>query len=164
MLGYFKNKEETNKVLQKHEDDKIWVHTGDLGYIDEDGFIWVTDRIKNMIIRHDGFKVFPSKIEEIINTHYAVEQSKVVGIKDTKYLQGELPKAHVKLKAEYTGQEDKIIDEILILCKSNLADYAIPCKTKTRERFPLTSIGKIDTITLQKEDNKKNRTLIFKRL
>jgi len=164
MLGYYNNEEETEKVLQTHRDGKIWVHTGDLGYIDEDGFIWVTDRIKNMIIRHDGFKVFPSKIEEVINSHIAVESCKVVGIRDFDYPQGQKPKAHIKLKAEFLGQDDKVVNDVSGMCKSVLAEYAVPTDYKIREDFPLTPIGKIDVIALRKEDEEKEKSMILKKI
>ena len=90
MIEYHGNEEETKKVLQVHEDGHTWVHTGDLGYIDRDGFIWHTDRIKHVIVKSDGFKIYPSKIEDVINSHYAVETSRVIGIPDAKYDQGEL--------------------------------------------------------------------------
>ncbi len=154
MLGYYKNLEETKKVIKIHNDGRTWVHTGDLGYIDEDGYLWVTDRIKNMIIRHDGFKVFPSKIEEVINSHPAVEFCKVIGIRDYNYSQGEIPQAHIKLKLEYINFKKRIIDEIKIMCKSILAEYSIPLDFKIREDFPLTPIGKVDGIALKNENKK----------
>lgn len=163
MLGYYKNEEETKKSLQIHEDGKVWVHTGDLGYIDDDGHIWVTDRIKNMIIRHDGFKVYPSKIEDIVNSHPAVDFCKVVGITDFNYPQGQKPKVHIKLKPEYIGQAEKIIVEISIMCKDVLAEYAVPEDFKIREEFPLTPIGKIDARSLQKEDNEKENSMVLKK-
>lgn len=162
MLGYYKNEEETEKVLQTHKDGKIWVHTGDLGYIDEDGFIWVTDRIKNMIIRQDGFKVFPSKIEEVVYSHPAVDICKVVGIRDLNYPQGQVPKVHVKLKIEFLGQEEKVISEITNMCKQKLAEYAVPKEFKIRESFPLTPIGKIDVMALRNEETKENNTALKK--
>lgn len=153
MLGYYKNQKENDAVLQTHKDGKVWVHTGDYGYIDEDGFLWITDRIKNMIIRHDGFKIFPSKIEEIVNSHKAVENCKVVGIKDSDYPQGKKPKVHIKLKKEFVNQEKKVLEEISNMCKAELAEYAVPTDFKIREDFPLTPIGKINVIALVDEEN-----------
>lgn len=152
MLGYYHNAEATKEMLKTHKDGKVWIHTKDISYIDEDGFIWVVGRIKDMIIRHDGFKVFPKMIEDIILTHYAVEQCKVVGIRDYEFPQGQKPKAHIKLKPEFITDEKKVIDEISILCEKMLAEYVVPHDFKCRDNFPLTPIGKIDTIALQKED------------
>ena len=66
MLGYYKNEEETSNVLRKHADGKVWVHSGDLGYMDEDGQLFIEGRLKRMIVRHDGFKVYPSLIESVL--------------------------------------------------------------------------------------------------
>ncbi|MDD4706259.1 MAG: class I adenylate-forming enzyme family protein [Bacilli bacterium] len=156
MIGYYENEAETEKVLKIHNDGKTWVHTGDLGYIDEDGFVWITDRIKNVIVRFDGFKLYPSKIEEVINSHYAVENSKVVGIIDCNYDQGELPMAYIKLKPEYVEIESKILADIKNICESRLPEYFLPVDYKIKDSFPLTPIGKVDVMRLKNEDiNKK---------
>ncbi|HHU54936.1 MAG TPA: acyl--CoA ligase [Mollicutes bacterium] len=152
MLGYYKQAEATNAILKTHKDGKVWIHTGDLGYIDEDGFLWVSDRIKNVIIRHDGFKVYPSMIENVILSHHAVAQCRVVGIRDLDYPQGQKPKAHIKLKDEYVNDEKKILDEIALICEETLSEYVVPHDFKIRNDYPLTPIGKIDTIALQKEE------------
>lgn len=153
MLGYYNNIEATNEILKKHEDGHIWVHTGDIAEIDNDGFIWIKGRIKNIIIRHDGFKVYPDIIEKVIRTHEAVKQCKVVGIRDFNYPQGQKPKAHIILKPEYVGDEKNIIEQISLICDEMLAEYVAPRDFKIRESFPLTNIGKIDTMTLQNEDD-----------
>ncbi|MDD4718354.1 MAG: class I adenylate-forming enzyme family protein [Bacilli bacterium] len=163
MLGYYKNAEATNKILRTHKDGKVWIHTEDLGYIDEDGFLWVSDRIKNVIIRHDGFKVYPSMIENVILSHPAVEQCKVVGIKDTNYPQGQKPKAHIKLKVEYEKNEQRILNEIAIICEETLAEYVVPHDFKIREDYPLTPIGKIDTRKLQEEEIIKEQGKVLKK-
>ncbi len=155
MLGYYKNEAATNEVLVTHDDGKVWVHSGDLGHIDEDGYIWVTGRIKDMIIRHDGFKVFPGKIEKVINANPAVDECKVVGIRNLDYAQGQKPKVHIKLKKEYLGQEKRILNEIKNSCKTSLAAYEIPYDFEFRDSFPLTPIGKVNRIALQKEDEEK---------
>lgn len=97
MLGYYNNEQATNQVLKIHSDGRIWVHTGDIGHITQNGNIYVVDRLKRMIIRFDGFKIFPSIIENVLCTHYAVETCKVVSIPDINHSQGKLPKAHVVL-------------------------------------------------------------------
>lgn len=68
MLGYYGNDAETNQLIRKHKDGQLWVHSGDLGYMDEDGILFIEGRLKRMIVRHDGFKVFPSLIENTIQT------------------------------------------------------------------------------------------------
>ena len=158
MIGYFNNLEATNNMLKKHKDGKIWVHTGDIGHINEDGSLFIVDRIKRMMIRYDGFKIFPSLIENVIGTHKAVDSCKVVAIADQEHSQGKLPKAHIVLKHQYKGKEEMIKEQIKLLCAEQLPEYVQPVDYKFRESLPLTSVGKIDYISLEKEDeNIKNK-------
>lgn len=159
MIGYFNNLEATNNMLKKHKDGKIWVHTGDIGHINEDGSLFIVDRIKRMMIRYDGFKIFPSLIENVIGTHKAVDSCKVVAIADQEHSQGKLPKAHIVLKHQYKGKEEMIEEQIKLLCAQQLPEYVQPVDYKFRESLPLTSVGKIDYISLEKEDkNIKNKS------
>ena len=166
MIGYFKNLEATNKMLKKHKDGKVWVHTGDIGHINEDGSLFIVDRIKRMMIRYDGFKIFPSLIENVIGTHEAVDSCKVVAIADQEHSQGKLPKAHIVLKSQYKGEEEMIMEQIKLLCLEQLPEYVQPVDYKFRESLPLTSVGKIDYISLEKEDanikNKSSQVLLKK--
>lgn len=155
MLGYLNNQEEQDLILKQHEDGRVWVHSGDLGKMDEDGCLYILGRMKNMIIRHDGFKVHPNTIAQVILKHPAVVTCSVVGVRDTNYVQGELPKAHIKIKDAYKDKEKEVIDSIKLLCEKELAEYQQPVDYKIRDTFPLTPIGKIDTIALQKEDEVK---------
>lgn len=154
MLGYLDNEEATNAILRQHEDGKIWVHSGDIGYMTENGNIFIVDRMKRMIIRYDGFKVFPSIIEDVICSHEAVETCSVVGIDDVNHGQGKLPKAHIVLKEQYEGEYEIILNEIEALCITNLQEYAQPVDYKIREELPLTSVGKVDFLALEAEDSK----------
>lgn len=153
MIGYFNNLEATNKMLKKHKDGKVWVHTGDIGHINEDGSLFIVDRIKRMMIRYDGFKIFPSLIENVIGTHEAVDSCKVVAIADQGHSQGKLPKAHIVLKPQYKGEEEMIMEQIKLLCSEQLPEYVQPVDYKFRESLPLTLVGKIDYISLEKEDS-----------
>lgn len=154
MLGYYNNEVEENKILHTDEIGRKWIHSGDLGYFDEDGNLFVQGRYKEMIIRPDGFKVYPSSIEEIILLHPQVSECKVVGCRDYKESQGELPKAFIILK-DNIKDEQKILEEIKNICINNLAEYSLPYNYEIREKFPVTAIGKIDTIALKKEEEKK---------
>ena len=95
MLGYLNNEEETNKVLQVHKDGYTWLHTGDIGYIDNDGIIFYKQRLKRMIIS-SGYNVYPQHVEEVINSHDAVLTCSVVGIPHPYKV--EVPKACIVLK------------------------------------------------------------------
>ena len=155
MLGYFKNEELNDSVLVKHSDGNIWIHTGDLGHIDEDGFLFVDGRIKEMITRHDGFKIYPSMIEKVIYSNKAVSSCKVVGVDDLYHPHGEIPKAYIVLKPEYQGKEKQLLKEIKNACNYCLPEYYTEYSTyEIIEKLPLTAIGKVD-FQLLKQNNKK---------
>ncbi|MFA7063991.1 MAG: class I adenylate-forming enzyme family protein [Bacilli bacterium] len=156
MLRYFENEAETNKSLQIHADGKVWIHTGDIACIDNDGFLWIEDRIKNVIIRSDGFKIYPNIIAKVIETHKYVKQCKVVGITDHNAPQGQLPKAYIILENENKIGYKQLIDEINTICQTMLPEYYIPNKFETLKTFPLTPNGKIDEIFLRKMEEDKN--------
>ncbi len=157
MIGYYENLEEESKVVKKHADGTIWIHSGDLGYMNEDGLLFIEGRMKNMIIRHDGFKVYPKRIEDTIMKHNAVESCMVVGIDDLEHVQGKLPKAYITLKDGITCFN--IEAEIELLCKKMLPEYSQPVEVEVRESFPLTSIGKFDYHTLEVEACEKQRAM-----
>jgi len=139
MMGYLNNEIETNKVLQIHNDGHIWLHTGDLGYMDEDGFIFYKGRIKRMIISN-GYNIYPSYIEEILECHPAVLQATVVGAPH-KY-KGEVPKAFIVLKENCNSLFIK--SELKDYCHKNLASYMIPEEFVIRKSLPVTKLGKVD--------------------
>ncbi len=151
MLGYYGKPDETNKVLKKHSDGRTWIHSGDLGHIDEDGCVYIDGRLKRMIIRFDGFKVFPPFIENVVTTHKAVETCCAVGTPDKSHSQGQLAIAHIVLKPEYKGRETEVESELVELCKNELPEYAQPSAYKFREALPVTPIGKVDFKALEQE-------------
>lgn len=154
MLGYFANKQATEDILRTHEDGSVWIHSGDIGYMTENGNLFIVDRLKRMIIRYDGFKVFPSLIEKVIGSHYAVDSCKVVGVRDLEHSQGKLPKAHIVIKEEYKLNSTKIMEELENLCLEKLPEYMQPYEYQLRDFLPLTSVGKIDYRALEAEDEK----------
>lgn len=162
MLGYYNNQFEETKILHTYEDGSKWIHSGDLGFFDEDGNLFVYGRYKEMIIRPDGFKVYPSSIEEIILLHPGVSECKVVGCRDYTESQGEIPKAYIILKEDILDKE-KVLNEIKILCIQNLAEYSLPYEYEIIEKFPVTAIGKIDTIALKNMESLKNKTRKLKK-
>ena len=146
MMGYLNNEAETNEALQIHEDGHVWLHSGDLGYMDEDGFIFCKGRLKRMIIT-SGYNVYPSHIEEVIQSHPAVLQCTVVGVPHP-YKQ-EVPKAFIVLKEGYHVLFVK--NEIKEYCKKNLAKYMVPHDFVFRKKLPKTKIGKVDFRKLQSD-------------
>lgn len=159
MLGYFKHEELNDTVLRKHSDGNVWVHTGDLGHIDEDGSLYVDGRIKEMITRHDGFKVYPSMIEKVINTHKAVSSCKVVGIDDRYHKDGQVPKAYIVLKPEYIKNEKQVLKEIKNNCTYCLPEYYVEnSEYETIEKLPLTPIGKVDFKALKEKNKVKSKS------
>lgn len=164
MLGYWKNQKATDDIIWQHEDGKKWVHSGDLGYINENGQLFIMGRIKRMIVRHDGFKIFPPKIEEVISEIPAISSCQVVGFRDLAYAQGELPMVHVILKEEYHGMEEEVKSLIMKICHEKLQEYAIPYDVVFEEKFPLTLLGKIDFKKLSDEDNERMAKVAPKKL
>ena len=139
MMGYLNNESETNDALQVHDDGHVWLHTGDLGYMDSDGFVFYKGRKKRMIIT-SGYNVYPSHIEEVIESHPAVLQCTVIGIPHS-YKQ-EVCKAFIVLKPGFHGLFIK--SEIKNFCKKNLAKYMVPYEFVYRKNLPKTKLGKVD--------------------
>jgi long-chain acyl-CoA synthetase len=149
MKGYFKNKEKTDEVIHIHEDGKRWMHTGDIGHVDEDGCIFIEGRIKRMIIKYDGFKVFPNAVEEKILTCSLVENCACVGIEDKVHGAGQLPIA-VIVPSDKNTDENTIKDEVQKICKRELSEYAQPAEYYFYDKLPLTHAGKVDYRVLEK--------------
>ncbi len=148
MMGYLNNDKETNETLQRHDDKKIWLHTGDVGCMREDGSIVFKQRLKRIIVS-SGYNIYPSQIENIINSHEAVLTCSVIGIPH-KY-KGQVAKAFIVLKEGY-NESSKIKKEIQELCKKNISIYALPKEYEFRKKLPTTKIGKIDINALEKEN------------
>lgn len=148
MLGYYNNQEETNKVIRKHNDDKYWLHTGDIGYITEDGLLYVVGRIKDIIIRYDGKKIYPYNVEKVLLKCPIVKSAAVVGISDPNHYNGEIPIAFVTIDEAYTKEEALSI--IKNYANNTLTDYLIPTDYFVRDNLPITQVGKVDKKVLKK--------------
>ena len=148
MMGYLNDLAETDNVLRVHDDGKTWLHTGDLGYITEEGIIYFTQRLKRMIVS-SGFNVYPVMIESVIERHPDVERCCVVSVPHPYKMH--VPKAFIVLKngAKATA---KIKREIKDLCKENLAVYSVPKLFEYRSDLPQTLMKKIDYKALEKEE------------
>lgn len=159
MKGYYNNPEENAKIMRLHEDGKVWIHSGDLGYMDEDGVLYIEGRMKRMIIKYGGFKVFPTLIEKTIMTLPAVENVSVIGVEDIDHPEFTIPKANIVIKKEYKnmGLEDTILEQAKAICEEKLPDYCVPTYWKVKDNLPLTNAGKIDFRTLEVESNEEMR-------
>ena len=148
MLEYVDNAEETANTLRRHEDGRIWLHTGDLGKMDEDGFVYFSQRIKRMIIT-SGYNVYPGQLENIIDGHEKVLLSCVIGVKDPYKMQK--VKAFVVLRPGYEPS-DAIKQEILAYCRQHIAKYAMPYDIEFRPELPKTLVGKVAYRVLEEEE------------
>lgn len=151
MLGYINHEEENAQTLQKHADGYIWLHTGDLGYMDDEGFIYFKQRIKRMIIT-SGYNVYPSQIENIIDALDEVQMSCVIGVPDPYKVQK--VKAFVQLRPGIKA-DDELKLRILDYCRERIAKYAMPYDLEFRDQLPKTLVGKIAYTVLEKEEEEK---------
>jgi fatty-acyl-CoA synthase len=140
MLGYWNNEEASRAAI----DAARWMHTGDLAVMDEDGYVNIVGRIKDMIIR-GGENVYPREIEEFLYTHPKISDVQVIGVPDAKY--GEEIMAWVKLKAGATASED----EIRAFCQGQIAHFKIPRYVRFVESFPMTVTGKIQKYLMRQQ-------------
>jgi long-chain acyl-CoA synthetase len=131
MAGYWKLSDETEKALKGG-----WLRTGDVGYVDEDGFVFIVDRVKDLIIR-GGFNIYPRDVEEVLHGHPAVLEAAVVGIPDPAM--GEEVKAFVVLKPGMTASEE----ELLAHCRQHLAKYKTPRSASFLDALPKSGVGKV---------------------
>ena len=151
MMGYLDNPKETNEILREHSDGRIWLHTGDMGYMNDEGIFYYQQRIKRMIIS-SGFNVYPNQIESVICEHEAVLNCTVIAIPHP-YKQ-QVAKAFVVLKAGYSPNiftRNSIKEH----CKKHLSKFALPYEYEFRKSLPKTLIGKVDFKKLQEEEDKK---------
>ncbi len=145
MMGYINEEEETNKTIMTHNDGRKWLHTGDLGYMTEDGLVYYSSRLKRMIISN-GYNIYPIELEEIICKCKYVETCTVVAVPHK--IKNQTPKAVIVLK---DGIEDtfEIRNEIKSYCFKNIARYAVPSEYEFRKSIPKTAVGKVDYRSLQ---------------
>ena len=147
MKGYLKDEEETAKILRKHEDGLTWMYSGDMGSMDEDGFIYFKQRIKRMIVS-SGYNIYPQYIENIIDSHPDVLMSCVIGIEHD--YKGQVAKAYIVLKnGVEASQEEK--DKIRKYCEKKLVKYSWPYEYEFRDELPKTLVGKVAYTKLEKE-------------
>lgn len=151
MLGYLDNPEETANTLRRHDEGRIWLHTGDLGYMDPDGFVYFQQRIKRMIVT-SGYNVYPSQLENIIDGHPKVLLSCVIGVKDDYKMQK--VKAFVALQNGVEPSEE-VKRELLAYCSERIAKYAMPKEIEFRKELPKTLVGKVAYRILEEEEQER---------
>ena len=144
MLGYLNNRQATDEVCRMHNDGRIWVHTGDLGYIDEDGFLFFTGRLKRIYMTRgeDGtiYKIFPVRVEELIGSVQEVKKCAVAVVEDEQLLHRQI--AYVVL--EDGVKQEKVLQKVRNLCEENLPQHSVPWKYEAVRSLPLTAMGKVD--------------------
>lgn len=155
MKGYLNNAEETASTLRRHEDGNLWLHTGDLGYMDEDGFVYYKQRMKRLIIV-SGINVYPSQVENAIDAHPDVLLSCAVGVPDPYKMH--VVKAFVVLR-QGVEPSDKIKEEIIENCKKNVSRYGVPREIEFRTELPKTLVGKVAYRVLEEEEAAKYKEM-----
>ena len=151
MQGYLKDNEQTKKVLKEDKNGRLWLHTGDMGSMDEEGFIYFRNRLKRMIVS-SGYNLYPQYIESIIESHPDVMRACVIGVPHPYKVQ--VAKAFIVLK-DGVPKSDKVLESIKELCEKNLARYSWPHEYEFRDKLPKTLIGKIAYTKLEEEEKKK---------
>lgn len=151
MLKYLDNRQETANTLRTLSDGRVWLYTGDLGYMDEDGYIYFCQRIKRMIITN-GYNVYPGRIENFIDSCPEVAYSCVIGVKDPHRMQR--IKAFVVLK-DGVAANDECKERIMQVLRQKVARYALPKEIEFRKELPKTLVGKVAYRLLEEEENNK---------
>ncbi len=151
MMEYIKHPEETAQTLRRHADGLTWMYTGDLGMMDDEGFIYFRGRAKRMIIT-SGYNVYPGQLENILDAHEFVHMSCVIGVPDPYKMQK--VKAFVMLKPG-VPESPETKEEILAYCRRNIAKYAMPYDIEFRRELPKTLVGKVAYRVLEEEEAAK---------
>ena len=145
------NPKETHNCLQQHEYGMLWMHTGDIGYMDEDGFVYFKNRLKRMIVS-SGYNIYPGQLGNIIDEHEAVLYSTCIGVRDS--YKGQKIKAFVVLQPG-VPQSEETRNSIREHCKKRIAKYAMPYEFEFRNELPKTLVGKVAFNKLEQEEEEK---------
>ena len=155
MLGYLNEPDETANVLRLMPDGRIWLLTGDLGKMDEEGYVYFHQRIKRVIITN-GYNVYPGQIENVIDSCPDVSCSCVIGVKDPRRMQR--VRAYVVLRDGVRKTEDTVREEIMNALRRHVAQYALPREIFFRDKLPRTLVGKVAYRILEEEANSTEET------
>jgi len=148
MKGYVKDPEATLSTLREHADGRVWLHTGDIGTMDADGYLYFLGRIKR-IVKVSGVSVYPMQIEQVLESHPLVSRACVIGLPD-EYQVSSL-KAFVVLADGTTGS-DAVAQELRAYCKEHLIKWAVPRQVEFRATLPMTKVGKIAFTDLERDE------------
>ena len=151
MKEYLGEPEETQNIMKLHSDGKLWVHSGDLGYLDEDGFLFISGRIKRTIVRFDGHKSYPIQIETVVCEREDVLNCCVIPVKDLDHPQGELPLIIAEVNKGKDFDESSLRKEILNYCKDKIEDRSQPVSVVFVDDIPMSANSKNDFKALTKE-------------
>ncbi len=144
MVGYWKRPEETKAA----KDEEGWLHTGDIAKMDEEGYFYIVDRKKDLIIA-SGYNIVPREVEEVLYEHPKVQEAVVAGVPDPK--RGETVKAYIVLKEGETATAEEIIQH----CRKSLAPYKVPKLVEFRSELPKSAVGKLLRRVLVEEEKAK---------
>jgi long-chain acyl-CoA synthetase len=149
MRGYLNKPEETQKALREH-DGRLWMHTGDVGRMDDQGYVYVVDRAKDMIIV-GGYKVYSSEVEDKFYKHPAVGMCALIGLPNLERPDSEIVKLVVQKSEPYkTKPDEEIESELIAYAREKLAPYKVPKIIEFVEAIPMTTVGKIDKKILRR--------------
>ena len=154
MKGYVNDEEETANALKRHGDGLVWLHTGDLGVMDEDGFVYFRQRLKRVIIS-SGYNIYPSQVEAVISAHPAVRLCCVIGVKDSYKM--ERVKAFVVTEKGFAAG-DELAEEIKKYCREKMIKVAVPKEIEFRDDLPRTLVGKVDYRKLEEQERSSDVT------
>ena len=162
MSGYLGASEEEQEVFWTDSQGVRWIKTGDIGYMDEDGFLFLRGRIKRMIIRPDGHNVWPSKIEEVILRHPSVCQCVVIGVSSSDSRSGKIPTAFIVVRPDAMEEDLSLMEEIDRFCRRYMPERDIATAYMLVKEIPLTAFGKVDFHALEQMMNRRKRPLLIK--
>jgi long-chain acyl-CoA synthetase len=150
MPGYWNKPEETRKVI----DEEGYMHTGDVAIFDEEGYLRIVDRTKDMIVV-SGFKVFSTKLEDILTQHPAISMIAAIGVPNPDRPGSEFVKVYVTITPDFQYEDKETLkNEILEWTKTRVAPYEVPKIIEIRDELPLTQVGKINKKVLRDEINR----------
>ncbi|MBW2637704.1 MAG: AMP-binding protein [Deltaproteobacteria bacterium] len=152
MKEYHNKPEETANTLREYQQER-WLYTGDVVRMDEDGYVFIADRSKDMLIV-GGYKVFSREVEDVLSQHAAIQFCAIIGMPDPKRPDSQVVKAVIELTAPALEKDPEAIkEELLDHCRKNLTPYKVPKVIEFTDAMPLTAVGKVDKKVLRADDN-----------